>query len=350
VKGRIVLSDDHSYEELCQIWNGMIQKRPVLVAQCEHADVVVAALAFAREHGLEIAVCGGGHNIAGNAVCDGGIMIDLSLMKEVQVDPEQRRAYAEAGATLEDLDRATQVHALATPVGINSTTGIAGLTLGGGFGWLTRKYGMTVDHLVSADVVTVDGRKITANEVTHSDLFWALRGGSGDFGDAYGEHVGMQPYVEWQKAFDPLLTPGARNYWKSHDLTELSEGALAGIYKHGSTLPTPQCEIFLALIAGVQNRVAPDATAYRHRDARFVLNVHARWDAPGDDDHCMGWARSFFEATAPYASGGAYVNFMTEEEGDRVRAAYGDHFERLVEIKRKYDPGNLLHLNQNIRP
>jgi FAD/FMN-containing dehydrogenase len=343
------------------------------------------------------------------------------------------------------LDETTQAHSLATPVGINSTTGIAGLTLGGGFGWLTRKYGMTIDNLISVEMITAEGKKIRASEGDNADLFWAIRGGGGNFGvvtefefqlfpvgpeivaglivfpfgqakqvltkyrqfvnsapealnvwvvlrkapplpflpetvhgkevvvlpvfysgavaeaekliaplrtfgTALGEHIGPQPYVQWQKAFDPLLTPGARNYWKSHNFTELADGALDSVIEFAGKLPSPQCEIFIGLIAGASNRIAANAMAYGHRDARFVLNVHGRWDEAADDQKCIGWAREFFKASAPYASAGAYVNFMTAEEGDRVAAAYGSNYERLLEIKRRYDPENVFHLNQNIKP
>ncbi|MBV9297947.1 MAG: BBE domain-containing protein, partial [Verrucomicrobia bacterium] len=170
------------------------------------------------------------------------------------------------------------------------------------------------------------------------------------FGDPHGEHIGAQPYTEWQKAFDPLLTPGARNYWKSHNFTKLSDGALNSMIEFAGKLPSPQCEIFIALIAGSANRVPGDAMAYRHRDAKFVLNVHGRWDERTDDERCIAWARAFFQASAPYASNGAYVNFMTEEESDRVAAAYGPNYDRLTQIKNQYDPDNLFHLNQNIKP
>jgi FAD/FMN-containing dehydrogenase len=372
-------------------------------------------------------------------------MIDLSSMTNVRVDSEKKRAYVEPGVTLGDFNKAVQVHGLATPVGINSTTGIAGLTLGGGIGWLTRKYGMTVDNLVSAEVITADGRKKRASENENADLFWAIRGGGGNFGvvtefefnlhpvgpeilaglivfpfdqakqvltqyrefvesapeelnvwvvlreapplpflprefhgrkvvvlvifyagdiaegeklieplrsfgEIYGEDIDVQPYTEWQQTFDPLLTPGARNYWKSHNFSELSDGALDSIVEFAGRLPSPQCEIFIDLIAGAPNRVPADAMAYGSRDARFVLNVHARWDEPAQDEKCIAWARAFFKASAPYASTGAYVNFMTQEEGDRVTAAYGTNYARLVQIKKQYDPENLFHLNQNIKP
>ena len=177
-------------------------------------------------------------------------------------------------------------------------------------------------------------------------LIGPLRG----FGDLHGEHLGVQPYTAWQQAFDPLLAPGARNYWKSHNFTELSDGALQSMIEFAGRLPSPQCEIFVGLIAGAANRVAPDAMAYGHRDARFVMNVHGRWDDRAQDAPCIAWAREFFKASAPYASAGAYVNFMTDDERDRIAAAYGPNYNRLVQIKKKYDPENVFHLNQNIRP
>jgi FAD/FMN-containing dehydrogenase len=366
-------------------------------------------------------------------------------MKDVRVDAAKKRAHVQPGATLADFDAATQAHKLATPVGINSTTGVAGLTLGGGFGWLTRKYGMTVDSLVSADVVTADGRTLHASEQDNADLFWAIRGGGGNFGvvtgfefelypvgpeitaglivfpasqtkqvlehyrtyaettpeefnawvvlrqapplpflpeevhgkdvlvmavfhagdpaqadkwiapihtwgDPVGAHVGVQPYVQWQQAFDPLLTPGARNYWKSHNFTELADGLFDAMAEYAGRMPSPHCEIFIGLIAGAPNRVAADAMAWAHRDAKFVLNVHGRWETAAEDQSVIGWARDFFKASQPFASAGAYTNFMTQEEGDRVEAAYGPSYARLKKIKQKFDPDNVFRNNQNIKP
>ena len=445
INGRVLGPDDSGYDEARQIWNAMIDRRPAVIVQPANGDDVAAAIKFARESALEISVRGAGHNIAGNAICNGGLTIDFSQMKQVRVDAAKKRAYVDAGATLADLDAATQRHGLATPVGINSTTGIAGLTLGGGFGWLTRKHGMTIDNLISAEIVTADGKKSRASEQDNPELFWALRGGGGNFGvvtqfefalhavgpeilagllvfpfaqakqilsryrqfangapedlsvwvvlrqapplpflpqnihgkevvvlpifyagpaaegqrlidqlrafgDPHGEHVGTQPYAEWQKAFDPLLTPGARNYWKSHNFTELSDGAIDSIIEYAGKLPSPQCEIFIGHIAGAANRVPADAMAYGHRDAKFVLNVHARWESTAEDRSCIDWARAFFKATKPYASAGAYVNFMTEDEGERVTAAYGSNYDRLAQLKKRFDPENVFHLNQNIKP
>ena len=445
VKGELILPSDSGYDEARKIWNAMIDRRPAMIVQCAQAADVPHAISFAREHKLDISIRGAGHNIAGNAIANGGLVIDFSKMKKVTVDPERKRALVEPGATLADLDAATQKHGLATPVGINSTTGIAGLTLGGGFGWLTRQYGMTIDNLIAADVVTADGKSVRASAQENPELFWALRGGGGNFGvvtrfefqlhrvgpeifaglivfpfaqarqvlrqyrefvktapealnvwvvlrqapplpflpaevhgkevivlpvfysgdpaegerliaplrtfgQPVGEHVGAMPYTQWQQAFDPLLTPGARNYWKSHNFTELSDKAIDTVLEYAGKLPSPHCEIFIGLIAGASNRVAPDAMAYGHRDAKFVMNVHGRWDEAAQDKTVIGWSRSFFEASRPYASSGAYVNFMTEDETERVGSAYGANYARLVQMKKRYDPGNVFHMNQNIKP
>ena len=444
VTGTVVLPEDANFDEVREIWNAMIDRRPAAIVQCASADDVPVAIAFARANGLEISIRGAGHNIAGKAICNDGLMIDLSGMTQVQVDADNRRATIQPGATLADVDKATQAHGLAVPVGINSTTGIAGLTLGGGFGWLSRKHGLTIDSLVSADMVTAEGEKLRLSEEENSDLFWAIRGGGGNFGvitqfefalhpvgpevlagllvfpiaqakqvlgkyreyvettpeelavwvvtrkapplpflpeevhgkevlvlalcyngdpaegeklvaplhgfgEAYGTHVGVMPFTDWQQAFDPLLTPGARNYWKSHNFTELSDGLFDTILDAIDTLPSPHCEIFFAHIAGYANRIASDATAYTHRDAKFVLNVHGRWETAEEDEKCVDWARAFFKASLPYASDGVYINFMTEEEGDRVAAAFGSNYGRLAQVKKQYDPDNVFHINQNIK-
>jgi FAD/FMN-containing dehydrogenase len=438
------LPGDAGYEKARTVWNAMIDRRPACIVHCASADDVAGALRLARQHELQISVRGAGHNIAGTAVCEGGLMIDLSPMKAVRIDAEKKRARVAPGVTLAEFDAAAQQHALATPVGINSTTGISGLTLGGGFGWLTRKHGLTIDNLLSAQMVTARGEKLTLSESENPDLFWAIRGGGGNFGvvteyeyrlhevgpeilaglivfpfsqakqvlqqyrefvksipeelnvwvvlrkapplpflpaevhgkevivlpmfyagdprvgekliaplrkfgNAHGEHIGAMPYVAWQQAFDPLLTPGARNYWKSHNFTELKDGAIDAALEYVMKLPSPECEIFIGLISGATNRVPENATAYSGRDAKLVMNVHARWQSSDADELCIGWARKFFEAAKPFASGGAYVNFMTADEGDRVRAAYGVNYARLASIKKQYDPENVFRANQNIK-
>lgn len=445
VAGQVLRPGDPDYDSARRIWNATIDRHPAVIVRCAKVPDVVQAVEFARTRGLPIAIRGGGHNIAGNAMCDDGLVVDLSRMKAVSVDRAGRRATVEGGATLGDLDAATQVHGLATPVGINSTTGIAGLTLGGGFGWLSRKYGLTVDNLESAEVVTARGEAVRAAADERADLFWALRGGGGNFGvvtrfefrlhpvgpdvlsglivyaaadgpavlseyrdfarsapdeltawvvmrkapplpflpaDVHGQdiiaiaflyagdpkagerlvaplggfavplgaHVGVQPYVAWQQTFDPLLAPGARNYWKSHNFTSLDDGLLDVLLGYLRTLPSPHCEIFVGSLGGAIARQPAAATAYGQRDARFVMNVHGRWTDAADDERCIRWSRDLFKAAAPFASGGVYLNFMTGEEGDRVRAAFGSNYARLAEVKRRYDPENFFHLNQNIQP
>ncbi|HKQ59299.1 MAG TPA: FAD-binding oxidoreductase [Candidatus Eisenbacteria bacterium] len=444
-KGEVILPGDGGYESARKIWNAMIDKRPGVIARCAGTPDIVRAVNFARENRLLLAVRGGGHNIAGNALCDDGVVIDLSAMKAVKVDAGARRATVEGGATLGDFDAATQAHGLSTPVGINSTTGIAGLTLGGGFGWLSRKFGMTVDNLESAEVVTAAGEVVTASAKENPDLFWALRGGGGNFGvvsrfefrlhpvgpnllsglivyplaearsilrkyddftaqapddltvwavlrlapplpflpaevhgkgivalallhagdpkqgealiaplrkfgTVLGEAVGLNPYAAWQQTFDPLLAPGARNYWKSHNFTKLGDGLFDAVIAALDKLPSPECEIFFGGIGAATTRPAVDATAYAHRDARYAMNVHGRWQDPADDARCIGWARDFFKASAPFASAGVYVNFLTADEADRVGNAYGPSYERLAKVKRQYDPDNLFRVNQNIKP
>ena len=444
-RGTVIRPGEPEFDETRAIWNAMIDRRPGLIVRCTGVADVLGAVRFAQAHDLLVSVHGGGHQIAGNAVCEGGLMIDLSLMNSVRVDPGEQRVHVGPGATLGDVDHETQAFGLAIPTGINSTTGIAGLTLGGGFGWLSRKLGMTVDSLVAADVVTADGRLLRASESEHADLFWALRGGGGNFGvvtrfefrahpvgpellsglvvyplaDAptalrkyrefvdglgpetavwvvlrkapplpflpanvhgqevlvfavchagdpaegekalapvstwgtpVGSHVGVQPFRAWQAAFDPLLTPGARNYWKSHNFTDLSDGAIDTAIRYAGNLPTAECEIFFASLGHATSSVPADATAYPHRDAKYVMNVHGRWQSPDEDEAGIRWARAFFDETAPYATGGVYINFMTDDEGDRVAAAYGSSFARLAKIKKSYDPGNRFRLNQNVRP
>jgi FAD/FMN-containing dehydrogenase len=445
LRGRAFDENDPDYDDARTIWNAMIDRRPGLIVRCADPADVVAAVGFARDNGLLVAVRGGGHGIAGSAVCDGGLMIDLSQMKAVRVEAATQRAWVEPGATLADVDRETQALGLALPTGINSTTGIAGLTLGGGFGWLTRKFGLTLDNLLSADVVTADGELRRASQRENPDLFWALRGGGGNFGVvtafefqlhklgpevlsglvvhpfadaemvlteyqkaleeapdeltcwvvmrqapplpflpeewhgkevlvlamcycgdiAEGEKatarlrsigtpivdvVGPNPFTGWQQAFDPLLAPGARNYWKSHDFVEISDATAAILLGAVRTLPGPECEIFIGHVGGAAGRVAVDATAFPQRSSHFVMNVHARWRDPEMDQACIGWARALFEATRPHAVGTAYINFMPEDETDRVQTAYGGSYRRLAELKRRYDPQNLFRMNQNVAP
>ena len=445
VRGGVLTPGAPEYDEARTIWNAMIDRRPALIVRCAAAADVAAAVRLAHDRGLLVAIRGGGHNIAGNAVCDGGLMIDLSRMKSVTVDAANRTARVEAGATLGDFDSAAQAFGLATPLGINSTTGIAGLTLGGGFGWLSRSLGLSIDNLLSADVVTSTGERVKTSATEHPDLFWGIRGGGGNFGvvtsfefrlhpigpdvlsglivhplsaardvlrfyrdfikttpDEFvcwfvlrkapplpflaaewhgkevlvlaachagslqeGERIAKplrsfgrpladviapHPFTAWQSILDPLLTPGARNYWKSHDLNAVNDGLIDVLLDFAGRIPDPQSEIVFVQLGGAVSRVPFEATAYAHREAEFVLNVHGRWAEAAKDAQCIRWARDLFAAVAPFATGGVYVNFMTQDEEERVRAAYGGHYDRLVQLKAKYDPANLFRMNQNIRP
>lgn len=444
MRGPVLTPQSAGYDDARQIWNGMIDRRPAVIARCLGTADVMACVRFAAEHRLLTAVRSGGHNIAGSAMCEGGLVIDLSLMRSVQVDPEARTARVEPGALLSDLDREAQAHGLAVPLGINSTTGVAGLTLGGGFGWLSRSLGLTVDSLTGAEIVTADGGRLRVDAEHQPDLFWGLRGGSGNLGVVtafdfklhrvgpqvlaglivhplsqapdllrryrdlaeaapdeltvwvvmrsapplpflppevhgtpvlvfalchsgpmeqaerdvapllgmgrpVGVHVGAMPFAAWQAAFDPLLTPGARNYWKSHNFTALEDGLIDQLVDNAARLPSPQSEIFIAQLGGAASRPAPDATAYPHRDAAYVMNVHTRWTEPADDAGCIAWARTFFDATAPFATGGVYVNFIPAGD-DQVRGAYGANYERLSALKTTWDPNNLFRQNQNVTP
>src|SRR5215469_11751557 len=414
LRGTVALPGEDGYDAARTIWNAMIDRRPALVARCLDAADVINAVKFAYEENLLVAVRSGGHNIAGNAVCDGDFLIDLSLMKSVRVDPTSGTARVEPGATLADFDKEAQAFGLATPLGINSTTGVAGLTLGGGFGWTTRKFGLTIDNLISADVVTAFEFKLhplgpevlsglivhpleraaellpeyrrIANEAPDELTIWAVMRKapplpflptewhgkevlifaacySGDINEgkkataalrALGKPIvdviGPHAFTGWQMAFDPLLTPGARNYWKSHDFTDLSDAAIKVILDAVGTLPSPECEVFIAHVGGAMARVPAKATAWANRDAHFVMNAHTRWRDQAQDSSCIAWARQLFRSAAPFASGSVYVNFMPDDENERVEKAYGANYRRLAEIKRRYDPDNLFRVNQNIRP
>ncbi len=448
LRGTLCLPGEPGYDAARTVWNAMIDRRPAAIVRAAGVADVLRTVDLAREHGLVLSVRGGGHNIAGNAVCEGGLMLDLTPMKSVRVDTLARTARVEPGVTLGELDRETQAFGLAVPVGINSTTGVAGLTLGAGFGWTSRRLGLSIDNLVSADVVTADGKLVHANETEHSDLFWAVRGGGGNFGvvtsfefklhtlgpevlsgliihplaqakellreyrrlaaqapdelaiwfvlrkapplpflpaDFHGQGmlafaacwsgadleagrralaplqklgnpvadvIGPHPFLGWQAALDPLLTPGFRNYWKSHYFADVTDGIIDAMVEYAHKLPSPHCEIAFAQLGGAISRVEPTATAYPHRAARFTTNLHTRWETAGEDAACIAWARGLFDALTPHATGGVYVNFMPEDEpAQRVRAAaYGPNYERLTKVKAKYDPKNLFRQNQNITP
>jgi FAD/FMN-containing dehydrogenase len=444
VRGDVISADDEGYEDARRVYNAMIDRKPLVVVRAQNAGDVIAAVHAAREHGLDLAIRGGGHSVPGFGTCDGGIVIDLSRMRGVRVDPGTSTARAEGGATWGDFNAATYPFGLATTGGIISTTGVAGLTLGGGIGYLTRGFGLSLDNLVSADVVTADGRFLVASEREHADLFWALRGGGGNFGvvtsfefalhpvkDIYGgpmfyelsevgnvlrffreyiadapeqlgafpafqiapplpfipedrhgdtfiamvacwagpleegeaalkpfhdaapvvaEHVGPMPYPALNSAFDGLVPPGLQHYWKASFVKELTDDAIAAHEVHGPDVPVVNSTMHIYPINGAAHRVAPDATAFAYRDASFATVIAGMWPEPSQNDINTAWVRTYYEATAPHSEEGGYINFMAGDDQARIKANYKGNYERLADIKRAYDPGNLFHLNQNIAP
>jgi FAD/FMN-containing dehydrogenase len=447
LRGRLITASDADYDIARAVWNGAIDRRPRLIARCLGTADVVATVRYAREHDLEIAIRGGGHNVAGSAVCDGGIVIDLSAMRAVRVDPTGRRTWVQGGALWADVDHETQAHGLATTGGIVSHTGVAGLTLGGGVGWLMRKYGLTIDNLLAVDLVTAEGERLRASEDEHPDLFWALRGGGGNFGvvtsfefrlhsvgpivlagpilwdatDAVavlsfyrdfvrdapdelgtvvrfgtapplpvipeqlhwrpvvmvgacyagpiddGERwlhplrscgtplldlVGPKPYTGFQSALDSTVVHGWNYYWKSTYLPELSDDLIDVITRHAFAGSSPRSYVAMFHLKGAVSRVAGGETAFGNRQASHAITLDGVW-RPGEDfgERDTAWARSFFAALDRFREG-VYVNFLGGDEApDRVREAYGAAvYDRLVGVKTRYDPDNVFHHNQNIRP
>jgi FAD/FMN-containing dehydrogenase len=426
------------YDEARRIHNGLIDKHPAVIARCLHTADVVAAVDFAKNEGLEISVRGGGHNVAGKAVNEGGLMIDLSPMKGSQVDPRRQSARAQPGLTIGELDRATAAFGLAIPSGIASNVGIAGLTLGGGLGWLQGKHGLAVDNLLSAEVVLASGDVVTASDDAEEELFWAVRGGGGNFGivssfefrahllesvlggpvlwplaaapkalsffrefsadlpddlslqamlvhapdgsgaklcgivschaSADGEQatadlkplrelgfpvadmVQRMPYPAMNTGADWLFPRGALNYWKSAFFAELSDAAVAVMVDAFERAPSRQCAIGFEEFHGAVTRVPADATAYPHREPGFNLILISQWTDPAQTDTCTEWARQTFDALAPYMADRSYTNYLSADDHDRVRQAFGPNYERLVKAKQCYDPHNLFQGNQNIDP
>jgi FAD/FMN-containing dehydrogenase len=438
LSGVVVAPGDPDYDAARRVHNGLIDNRPAVIARCLHTADVAEAVNFGRSEGLEISVRGGGHNVAGRAVTDGGLMIDLSLMKGIHVDPERSMARAQAGVLVGELDRATAAFGLAIPSGVVSSTGIAGLTLGGGIAWLMGKHGMAVDNLLSAEVVLASGEVVTASEETEPDLFWALRGGGGNFGvvasfeyrahpltsviggpvlhplaaapqlfsfyrefsadlpdelstqavflhapDGSGVklcviavcHAGedaeraeadvrplrrfgtpaadmmeRMPYPVVNTGVDWLSPRGALNYWKSAFFSELSDPAVEVMTRAFERAPSELCALVIEDFHGAVTRVAPTATAYPHREPGYNLFLISQWTDPAQTDTCIAWARDTFGALSPYMADRSYTNYLAADDYERVRQAYGSNYERLVELKREYDPDNLFRLNHNIDP
>ena len=435
IRGELVLPDNAGYPQARKVWNGMVDKRPAAVIYCAGAGDAIAAVQFARSENLLVSVRAGGHNVAGSSVCDGGLVIDVSRMKQIEVDPARRIARAQAGLNLGEFDTATQAHGLATTMGVNADTGIAGLTLGGGFGKLGRKHGLTCDNLVAADIVTADGRLLRASATENADLFWGIRGGGGNFGivttfeyrlhpvgplllagsvlyryeharaamefyaafsskapdelslDAalvtapsgerffnvsacyvgpiaegervikplreYGtpaeDRIAPIPYVQLQSAGDANFPRGRRYYWKAQFMREISDQAIDTLLAAYATAPSGSL-LVLQQVGGAIGRVPIAETPYANRDALYDCFPISIWDEPADDEIHIRWARDLWTAMRPFSTGGVYANNLGDEGTDRVQAAYGENYPRLVALKNKYDPTNFFRLNQNIRP
>jgi FAD/FMN-containing dehydrogenase len=445
VQGQVISPDDAGYDEARGVGNAMIDKRPAVIVRAMSTEDVATAVNFARYGSFDLAVRGGGHSVPGFGTCDGGVVIDLSLIREVIVDPAKNTARAQGGATWGDFNDATHAYGLATTGGIISTTGVGGLTLGGGIGYLSRGFGLSLDNLVSADVVTADGRSVVASESDNEDLFWALRGGGGNYGvvtsfefalhpvnDIYGgpmfyeiseaetilrfyrdyiadaprqmgvfpafqiapplpfipedrhgdtfialvgcwagpveqgeaafkpfhdvakvvaEHVGPAPYPALNSAFDALVPPGQlQHYWKASFVKELTDDAIAAHVEFGPRVPVVNSTVHIYPINGACHDVAADATAFAYRDANFATVIAGMWPDASQNEVNTKWVRDYYAATAPHSEEGGYINFMADDDQDRIKANYKGNYDRLVQVKGKYDPANLFHLNQNIKP
>lgn len=444
VRALVLTADDPGYDAARAVWNGMFDRRPLAIVQAEQVADVINAVNFARDADLDLSVRGGGHSAPGFGTNDDGVVIDLSLMRTVYVDPEARTARAGGGATWGDFNYATHAFGLATTGGIVSTTGVAGLTLGGGIGYLTRGYGLSLDNLLSVDVVTADGQYRRASKDENADLFWGLRGGGGNFGvatslefklhpvndvyvgiffyeldqtanllrffrefitdapEAYGafpafqvapplpfipedrhgdtfcaaivhwagpleegekamtpfrdlaprvaEMVGPMPYPALNAAFDGLFPKGMRSYWKGAYVNELTDAAIEQHMIHGPKVPGVSATMHLYPINGAAGRVASDETAFVYRNATFAPVFVAAWQDPAEDQERIKWVRDYYQAIAPHSQPGGYINFMSDDDQGPIRDNYRDNYDRLVEVKRVYDPENLFHHNQNIKP
>lgn len=447
LRGNLILSDDELYNKERLVWNGMINKRPAMIAKCADEQDVIASVNFARTHNLVLAVRGGGHNVAGLGTCEGGLVIDLSDMNEVKVFPDQRMASVSGGSTWADVDSATQAFGLATPGGVVSDTGVGGLTLGGGYGHLRNKYGLTCDNLIAADVVTASGKQIRASESENPDLLWGLRGGGGNFGvvtsfefrlfplgpevfmclvfhpgddptnavrffrqftqnapnevsallfrgifpegaedfppevynqpfvaymavyagepekgekileplrkfdDALVDFSGVMPYKEVQSILDEdYPAHEMRYYWKSLNLKDLPDEAVEKFTEHASRQPSVYSTSDLWHVGGGIKRYGSEHGAFNGRRADYLLNPEANWIDEDDDEVNIDWVRSFLESMKPFSDGSLYVNFAGfQEEGEgMMKSTFGDHYQRLADLKQEYDPDNLFHLNQNI--
>lgn len=444
LRGGLIEPQDAGYDDARKVYNAMINKRPRMIARCADVADVISSVKFAKEHNMLLSVRSGGHNAGGLGICDDGLVIDLSLIKYTHVDPVAKIVVAGGGCTWGDIDHATHAFGLATPSGVISTTGVGGLTTGGGIGHFTRKYGLSIDNLQSVDMVLADGSFVCASAKQNRDLFWAVRGGGGNFGVVtaftfklhpvsmvYGgpilyelseaeevmkwyrkvinnapddlngffafltvppaapfpEHlhlkqmcgvvwvytgpmenaeetfkpirafktpaldfVGPLPQPALQSMFDGVYPPGLQWYWRADFVRELSDEAIKEHLKFGNKLPTMHSTMHLYPINGAASRVGNTDTPWSYRDATWAMVIVGVDPDPANKEKITTWTKQYWEALHPYSAGGAYVNFMMDEGEERVKATYGENYERLVAIKNRYDPDNLFRVNQNIKP
>src|SRR5262245_23296253 len=360
LRGELIQPGDVDYDDARKVYNAMIDKRLALIARCVDVADVISAVGFAREHQLTLAVRGGGHSGPGMGTCDGGLVIDLSHMKGIRVDPPARTVRVEGGCTWGDVDRATHPFGLATSGGFISSTGVGELTLGGGIGYLSRTQGLTIDNLLGVDMVLADGSFVNASAEEHEDLFWAVRGGGGNFGvvtsflfklhpisTVYG---GPIPWPILQSLFDGLYPAGRQWYWKADFFNELSDKAISLHVTYGAQLPTMHSTMHIYPINGAAGRVGRNETAFSFRDASFAEVIVGVDPDPANNERMIRWAKDYWLALHPYSAGGAYVNMIMDEGEGMVKAAYRDNYPRLARVKATYDPSNLFHMNQNITP
>jgi FAD/FMN-containing dehydrogenase len=445
VSGEVLYDGDDGYDDARRVWNARFDARPAVVVRPAHSGDVAYAIRAARESGLTLSVKGGGHAYAGNTVAEGGLLLDMGSMRRVEVDVDAGIARIQAGATWADVDRATTPHGLATPGGTVSSVGVAGFVLGGGGGWLTRSYGMAVDNLVAARMVTAEGDEVVASEDEDPELLWGLRGGGGNFGVVTEFHLRLHPipgtmlagqvlyplaragdllrfyrdtlrdapdalacypffiripplpvfpegmhgevvldfvlcwngepeegeewvrpfreqegvlmdtvgpmaYADLQTSFDAGMAYGNRWYSRWLLLNEVGDAFIDALLDGLDPFPGPLTAVYLGALGGAAGRVARDATAYPHRDAADALHIFPGWMDPAGDEAVMAWARELSERLGEFAAEGVYVNMLAEDERDRLEAAYGENYERLVRLKARWDPDNFFHANHNIRP
>jgi FAD/FMN-containing dehydrogenase len=438
LRGEAIDRGHPAYDQARQVWNGLIDRRPAVIARCTDTADVVEAVRIAREFRPSVSIRGGGHQIAGSGVCDDGLVIDLSAMKTVQVDPDRRRVRAQGGVTWGELDRATQAFGLATPGGEVSTTGIGGFTLGGGMGLLMRRYGMACDNVRSLEIVTADGEVRRASRDEHADLFWAARGGGRGLGvvtwfefdlhpvgpdvavaqvfyryedaahlmrawqevalsapetvtpqiilwsippdpaipaELHGRKTvvvvglfagpaaeadtvlaplrtladplldvsGTMRYLDVQSSVDLVFPPGGRYYMKSHFMDRLTDRAIETALAWYDRRPTSDTLVAIRTLGGAVTRVSADESAYVHRHASFNVSIDTGWTDPAFDREAIAWSRDSWDALAPYADGGVYINFSgLDDEADALRGAvFGSSRDRLAEVRVAYDPTGL---------